>query len=137
MGPLLHHSLFRLVSTWLLRKCFLILQVWNTDKRCAILLGGCLPPDPQYFLGGGLLPSPRPPHLRIIRGFAPQTPLRKSEKLLEQACKPGCWEMGWFFYSLSYTFGFYNIKEAHKQDSLLDTIFNYIFYLGPPGKNNI
>ena len=25
-------------------------------------------------------------------------------------------------------------NEAHKQYSLLDTIFNYIFYLGPPGK---
>ena len=27
------------------------------------------------------------------------------------------------------------INEAHKQYSLLDTIFNYIFYLGPPGKH--
>ena len=27
----------------------------------------------------------------------------------------------------------YTINEAHKQYSLLDTIFNYIFYLGPPG----
>ena len=26
------------------------------------------------------------------------------------------------------------INEAHKQYSLLNTIFNYIFYLGPPGK---
>ena len=31
-------------------------------------------------------------------------------------------------------FIFYTINEAHKQYSLLDTIFNYIFYLGPPGK---
>ena len=30
---------------------------------------------------------------------------------------------------------FYTINEAHKQYSLLDTIFNYIFYLGPPGKH--
>ena len=29
---------------------------------------------------------------------------------------------------------FYTRNEAHKQYSLLDTIFNYIFYLGPPGK---
>ena len=28
----------------------------------------------------------------------------------------------------------YTIIEAHKQYSLLDTIFNHIFYLGPPGK---
>ena len=31
-------------------------------------------------------------------------------------------------------FIFYTINEAHKQYSLLDKIFNYIFYLGPPGK---
>ena len=30
---------------------------------------------------------------------------------------------------------FYLINEAHKQYSLLDTIFNYIFYFGPPGKH--
>ena len=30
---------------------------------------------------------------------------------------------------------FWTINEAHKQYSLLDTIFNYIFYLGPPGKH--
>ena len=30
---------------------------------------------------------------------------------------------------------FYIINEAHKQYSLLDTIFNYIFYVGPPGKH--
>ena len=28
----------------------------------------------------------------------------------------------------------YTINEAHKQYSLLDTIFNCICYLGPPGK---
>ena len=27
------------------------------------------------------------------------------------------------------------MNEAHKQYSLLDTIFNYIFYFGPPGKH--
>ena len=32
-------------------------------------------------------------------------------------------------------FGFDTINEAHKQYHLLDTIFNYIFYLGPPGKH--
>ena len=32
-------------------------------------------------------------------------------------------------------FRFYYINEAHKQYSLLDTIFSYIFYLGPPGKH--
>ena len=26
------------------------------------------------------------------------------------------------------------MNEAHKQYSLLDTIFDYIFYFGPPGK---
>ena len=31
-------------------------------------------------------------------------------------------------------FLFYIINEAHQQYSLLDTIFNYILYLGPPGK---
>ena len=30
---------------------------------------------------------------------------------------------------------FYIINEAHKQYSLLDTTFNYIFYLEPPGKH--
>ena len=29
----------------------------------------------------------------------------------------------------------YTINEAHKQYKLLDTIFNYTFYLGPPGKH--
>ena len=44
--------------------------------------------------------------------------------------KPGCWEIRFRqMSSESYT-----IKETHKQDSLLDTIFNHIFYFGPPGK---
>ena len=45
------------------------------------------PQTPPHFLGGraAALP-PRPPHLHIMRGSAPQTPLRKSEKLLERAC---------------------------------------------------
>ena len=29
---------------------------------------------------------------------------------------------------------FYTINEAHTLYSLLDTVFNYIFYLGSPGK---
>ena len=29
----------------------------------------------------------------------------------------------------------YTINEAHKQYSLLDAIFNYIFYFGPPGNH--
>ena len=32
-------------------------------------------------------------------------------------------------------FIFYTINEIHKQYNLLDTIFNYIFYFGPPGKH--
>ena len=35
----------------------------------------------------------------------------------------------------AWKFIFYTITEAHKQYSLLDAIFNYIFYFGPPGKN--
>ena len=31
-------------------------------------------------------------------------------------------------------FLFYIINEAHKQYGLLATMFNYIFYFGPPGK---
>ena len=31
-------------------------------------------------------------------------------------------------------FNFHSINEAHKQYSLLDTICNYIVYLGPPGQ---
>ena len=34
-----------------------------------------------------------------------------------------------------YFFKFYSINEAHKEYSLLDTISNYIFYFGPPGKH--
>ena len=33
------------------------------------------------------------------------------------------------------TFRFYTINEAHKQYSVLDIIFNYIFDFGPPGKH--
>ena len=33
--------------------------------------------------------------------------------------------------------GFYTIHDAHKQNSLLDTIANYIFYVGPPRKTSI
>ena len=45
--------------------------------------------------------------------------------------KPGCWEIGFRQISLKKC---YTINEIHKQYSLLDTILNYIFYLGPPGK---
>ena len=41
----------------------------------------------------------------------------------------------WVFGRCPRIFIFYTIKEAHKQYSLLDTIFNYIFYFGPPGKH--
>ena len=45
--------------------------------------------------------------------------------------KPWCWEIG--FRHISLIFIFYTINAAHRQYSLSDTIFNYIFYLGPPG----
>ena len=38
-------------------------------------------------------------------------------------------------FSYGIAFKFYTVNEAHKQYSLLDTIFNYIFYFGPPGKH--
>ena len=40
----------------------------------------------------------------------------------------------WIFGRFPWIFIFYTRNEAHKQYSLLDTIFNYIFCLGPPGK---
>ena len=40
----------------------------------------------------------------------------------------------WVFGRFPWIFIFYTRNEAHKQYSLLDTIFNYMFYLGPPGK---
>ena len=59
----------------------------NPPDPPALNWGGCRPPDPSAFPeGGGCHPPPRPPHPRIMRGFAPQTPPRKSEKLLERAC---------------------------------------------------
>ena len=39
------------------------------------------------------------------------------------------------FGRLPWKFKFYTINEAHKQSSLLDKLFNYIFYFGPPGKH--
>ena len=38
------------------------------------------------------------------------------------------------FRSFSDKFEFYTRNHSHKQSSLLDTIFNYIFYFGAPGK---
>ena len=40
----------------------------------------------------------------------------------------------WVFGRFPWKFVFYTINEAHKQYSLLDKIFDYIFYPGPPGK---
>ena len=40
----------------------------------------------------------------------------------------------WVFGRFPSKFKLYTINEAHKQYSLLDTIFHYMFYLGPPGK---
>jgi hypothetical protein len=55
--------------TWLLRKCFPILQVWNPDKRCAILLGGLPPPrPPRISWRGRLPPSPQTPPPRELSG---------------------------------------------------------------------
>ena len=47
--------------------------------------------------------------------------------------EPGCSEIGFQHISLK-TYSLF-ANEAHKQYSLLDTIFNYIFCLGPPGKH--
>ena len=41
----------------------------------------------------------------------------------------------WVFGRFPWKFIFYTINEAHKQYNILDTIFNYIFYFGPPGKH--
>jgi hypothetical protein len=54
-----------------------------------------------------------------------------SNQLCRLVAKPGCWEIGFRTFLLKFTF--YSICEAHKKCSLLDTIFNYIFYFGPPG----
>ena len=51
-----------------------------------IKLGGCRPSRPLRISWRAAALPPRPPHPRIMRGFAPQTPPRKSEKLLERAC---------------------------------------------------
>ena len=47
--------------------------------------------------------------------------------------KPGCFYIG--FQQISFKIKLYTINEAHKQYSLLDTIVNYIFDFGPPGKH--
>ena len=41
----------------------------------------------------------------------------------------------WFFGRFLWKTIFYTINEAHKQYSILDTLFNYIFYFGPPRKH--
>ena len=45
--------------------------------------------------------------------------------------RPGCKEIG---FRNIYVFMFDTINEAHKQYSLLDTIFNYLLYNGSPGE---
>ena len=49
-----------------------------------------------------------------------------ADALHRLVAKQGCWEIGFGQMSLT-------INEAHKQYSLLDTVFNCIVYLGPPG----
>ena len=56
-------------------------------------------------------------------GFDPNRPLPK----------PGCWEIG--FRQILCTIIFYTINQAHKQSSLLDTMFNYMFCFVPPEKH--
>jgi hypothetical protein len=46
--------------------------------------------------------------------------------------KPGCGEIG--FRHTSFNMYIYTINEARKHYILLDTILNYMFYFGPPGK---
>ena len=62
--------------------------------------------------------------------FPPLATLPLNIRLLP---KPGCKGIGFRQISLN-IYIFYTINEAHKQYSLLDTIFNHIFHLGPPGK---
>ena len=38
------------------------------------------------------------------------------------------------FWPISLEIEFFTRNEAQEQHSLLDTIFDYIFYFGPPGK---
>ena len=45
--------------------------------------------------------------------------------------KPGCCEI---VFRQNLLEMLYDINEAHKQYSLLDTVFSYIFHFGPPGK---
>ena len=72
-------------TTWLLRKCFPILQSYwggcRHPRPPRIKLGGRQ--TPPHFLGGraAALP-PRPPHPRIMRGFAPQTPPQEIGKTI-------------------------------------------------------
>ena len=47
--------------------------------------------------------------------------------------EPGCWEIGFRQISLKISFSF--INDAHKQYSLLDTMFIYIFLFGLPEKH--
>ena len=47
--------------------------------------------------------------------------------------KPGCWEI--CLRHISLQMKFYITKETHKQYSLLDTVFDYILYFGPPRKH--
>ena len=39
------------------------------------------------------------------------------------------------FCSFPLKFNYFTRNEAQEQHSLLDTIFDYIFYFGPPGKH--
>ena len=70
-------SLWIVEPTWLLRKCFPILQSY---------WGGCHPPDPSAFLGvEGCRPPPDPPSIKLEGLPPPQTP---PHFLRGEGCRP-------------------------------------------------
>ena len=78
-----------------------------------------------FFSAAGFCPK------QFKRCYLPaKAPPREWFRLLP---KPGCKEIG--FRRFPWILKFYTITEAHKQYSLLDTIFNYIFDFGHPGKH--
>ena len=57
--------------------------MWNTDKRCAILLGGLPPRRPAHFLEGGLSPSPQTPPPTNYEGLRPLNSHEEIGKTIE------------------------------------------------------
>ena len=107
-------------NTWLLRKCFPILQSYwggcRPPRPPALNWGGCRPPRPPAFPGGeGCRPPPQTPTPANYEGLRPSNSPQEIGKTIGAGL-------------------YYSMNEAHNQYNLLDTIFDYVFYFGPPGK---